>query len=49
MIEIVDINDSRAVRNKNNVLELYELMINQKSRGKPLRSSSALHTFSITR
>ena len=30
MIEIVDINDSRAVRNKNNVLELYELMINQK-------------------
>ena len=30
MIEIVDINDSHAVRNKNNVLELYELMINQK-------------------
>jgi predicted SnoaL-like aldol condensation-catalyzing enzyme len=30
MIEIVDINDSRAVRNKNNVLELYDLMINQK-------------------
>src|SRR6266853_2626371 len=30
MIEIVDINDSRAVRNKNNVLELYELMINKK-------------------
>src|SRR4029077_7240996 len=30
MIEIVDTNDSRAVRNKNNVLELYELMINQK-------------------
>ena len=30
MIEIVDINDGRAVRNKNNVLELYELMINQK-------------------
>jgi predicted SnoaL-like aldol condensation-catalyzing enzyme len=30
MIEIVDINDSRAVRNKNSVLELYELMINEK-------------------
>lgn len=30
MIVIVDVNDSRAVRNKNNVLELYELMINQK-------------------
>ena len=30
MIEIVDINDWRTVRNKNNVLELYELMINQK-------------------
>ena len=33
MIEIVDINDSCAVRNKNNVLELYELMINQKKSG----------------
>ena len=30
MIEIVDPNDKRAVRNKNNVLELYELMINTK-------------------
>src|SRR6266851_8763182 len=30
MIEIVDIHDSRAVRNKNSVLELYELMINKK-------------------
>ena len=30
MIEIVGINDSRATRNKNNVLELYELMINQR-------------------
>ncbi len=29
-MEIVDTKDSRAVRNKNNVLELYELMINQK-------------------
>ncbi len=30
MIEIVDANDSRAVRNKNNVLALYDLMINTK-------------------
>ena len=30
MIELVDAKDRRAVRNKNNVLELYELMINQK-------------------
>jgi predicted SnoaL-like aldol condensation-catalyzing enzyme len=30
MIDIFDPNDSRAVRNKNNVLELYELMINAK-------------------
>ena len=30
MMEIVDTKDRRAVRNKNNVLELYELMINQK-------------------
>jgi pimeloyl-ACP methyl ester carboxylesterase len=30
MIEILDANDKRAVRNKNNVLELYELMINSK-------------------
>jgi len=30
MIEVVDTADSRAVRNKNNVLELYELMITQK-------------------
>ena len=30
MIEILDTNDPRAVRNKNNVLELYELMINTK-------------------
>ena len=30
MIEMLDPNDSRAVRNKNNVLELYELMINKK-------------------
>ena len=30
MIEIFDTNDVRAVRNKNNVLALYELMINTK-------------------
>lgn len=30
MIELVDPNDSRAVRNKNNVLRFYELVINQK-------------------
>ena len=30
MIEIIDVNDSRAVRNKNNVLALYDLMINTK-------------------
>jgi predicted SnoaL-like aldol condensation-catalyzing enzyme len=30
MIVLVDPNDSRAVRNKDNVLALYELMINQK-------------------
>ena len=30
MIEIIDINDSRAVRNKNNVLGFYDLVINQK-------------------
>jgi predicted SnoaL-like aldol condensation-catalyzing enzyme len=30
MIEIVDTADIRAVRNKNNVLALYDLMINQK-------------------
>ncbi len=30
MIVLVDPNDSRAVRNKDNVLALYKLMINQK-------------------
>src|SRR6202163_1430628 len=30
MIEIIDVNDSRAVRNKNNVLALYDLMIDKK-------------------
>ena len=30
MIELFDKNDTRAVRNKNNVLTLYEQMINQK-------------------
>jgi predicted SnoaL-like aldol condensation-catalyzing enzyme len=30
MIELIEATDSRAVRNKNNVLALYDLMINQK-------------------
>ena len=30
MVEIIDVSDSRAVRNKNNVLALYDLMINKK-------------------
>ncbi len=30
MIELIDTNDSRAVRNKNNVLALYDLMIERK-------------------
>src|ERR1700679_3288249 len=30
MIEIIAVNDSRAVRNKNNILALYDLMINKK-------------------
>lgn len=30
MIELVDVNDSRAVRNKDNVLGWYDLMINKK-------------------
>src|SRR5260370_40210774 len=30
MIEIIDAQDKRAIRNKNNVLALYEQMINQK-------------------
>jgi predicted SnoaL-like aldol condensation-catalyzing enzyme len=30
MIEVTDVNDDRAVRNKNNVLALYDLMINKK-------------------
>src|SRR5579862_6745367 len=30
MIELIEATDSRAVRNKNNVLTLYDLMINQK-------------------
>ena len=30
MIELIEVTDSHAVRNKNNVLALYDLMINQK-------------------
>jgi len=33
MIEILDTKDSRAVRNKDNVLDLYDLMINKKRSG----------------
>jgi hypothetical protein len=30
MIELVDVNDGRAVRNKDNILGFYDLMINKK-------------------
>jgi hypothetical protein len=30
VIELVDPNDARAVRNKDNILALYDLMINKK-------------------
>jgi hypothetical protein len=33
MIELVDVNDSRAVRNKDNILGFYDLMINKKRSG----------------
>ena len=49
MIEIIDVNDSRAVRNKNNVLALYDLMINTKKSEKARPNSSAPHTSSTTR
>jgi predicted SnoaL-like aldol condensation-catalyzing enzyme len=39
MMELVDVNDRRAVRNKDNVLALYKLMINEK------RSKDAVTTF----
>jgi len=39
MIELVDANDSRAVRNKNNVLRFYDLVINQK------KSEESISTF----
>ncbi len=32
MIELVDTANGRAVRNKNNLIALYDLMINQKRR-----------------
>lgn len=37
MIEILDINDKKAVRNKDNILGLYDLMINQK---KPVEAAA---------
>ena len=33
MIELVDVNDSRAVRNKDNILGFYDLVINKKKSG----------------
>ena len=39
MIELVDPNDSRAIRNKNNVLRFYDLVINQK------KSEESIATF----
>jgi predicted SnoaL-like aldol condensation-catalyzing enzyme len=39
MIELVDPNDSRAIRNKNNVLRFYDLVINQK------KSEESISTF----
>ena len=39
MVELVDPNDSRAVRNKNNVLRFYDLVINQK------KSEESISTF----
>ena len=38
MIEIVDPNDARAVRNKNNVLALYDAMINHKQAEEAVRN-----------
>ena len=49
MIEIIDANDSRAVRNKNNVLALYDLMINPRSQKRARPNSSILLTSSTTR
>ena len=43
MIKLVDPNDSRAVRNKDNVLALYDLMINQKKSKRARPSLSARH------
>ncbi|KPU94022.1 hypothetical protein APR50_12885 [Variovorax paradoxus] len=39
MIELVDPSDSRAVRNKNNILGFYELVINQK------KAEESVHRF----
>ena len=39
MIELADPNDSRAIRNKNNVLRFYDLVINQK------KSEESISTF----
>jgi hypothetical protein len=49
MIEIIDTNDGRAVRNKNNVLALYDLMINTKKSEEGTANTSAPPTSSTTR
>lgn len=49
MIEILDPGDSRAVRNKNNVLELYELMTTPNGQRKARPDSSGPGTSSTTR
>ncbi|WP_395348206.1 hypothetical protein [Variovorax sp. UC122_21] len=42
MLEFVDPNDSRAVRNKNNILGFYDLVINQK------KAEESVHRFVST-
>ena len=46
MIEIVDSNDARAVRNKDNVLALYDAMINRKNPEEAVTNSLCPGTFS---
>jgi hypothetical protein len=50
VIELVDPNDGRAVRNKKNVLALYDLMINKKEAERAVAksfapTSSTIHRF----
>jgi hypothetical protein len=46
MITLVDPNDSRAMRNKDNALALYDLMINRKKSEEALPSLSVPPMFS---